>query len=320
MTDMPAASPGGAGAMRPRLFDSAGYDREGAAWLRERLGRDVLLMQGPMGTALMSQMGAEEVPAAYWNVADPQEVERLHWLYRTVGADIMLANTFQASEPALARDGIDAPMLEVNRAGVACAQRAGAPCTLGSVGPCGLDWEERETPAYREVRAAYREQAHALLSAGAHGLVLETFTSLHDVEPALVGAFDVADGMPVLASFAIDDDCLLLGDGSPIEDACALAARFDVAAVGVNCCSISAATAAVPRMVRAVRLPVAVRPNAGLPRRTDEGELAWDEDPAAFVAACARWCDDGAGIVGSCCGAGIMTTCELSGYLEERFR
>lgn len=301
-------------------LDDSRYDRLGASWLAERLGSEVLLMQGPMGTELMRQTGGEDVPAAYWNVADPQEVIRLHSLYRAVGADLMLTNTFQASAPALQRDEVDAPMERVNELAVECARRAGAPCVVGSIGPCGLTWDQADTPEYRAVRAAYREQAHALLDAGAHALMLETFTSLHDAEPALVGALDVACGMPVLMSFAVDEVCNLYGDGASIEDACRLAAKMGASSVGVNCCSLAAATEAVGRMVAVTSLPVSVRPNAGDPRRNEDGELVWPVGADEFVEACTRWVHDGATIVAPCCGGDPLTVCALAGYLEESVR
>lgn len=301
-------------------LDDSRYDRLGASWLRGRLGKEVLLMQGPMGTELMRRVNGEDVPAAYWNVADPQEVIRLHSLYRAVGADLMLTNTFQASAPALQHDGVDAPMELVNQRAVDCARRGGAPCVVGSIGPCGLEWERADTPEYRAARAAYREQAHALFDAGAHAVMLETFTSLHDTEPALVGALDVACGMPVLMSFAVDDACSLYGDGTPIEDACSFVAKMGASSVGVNCCSIPAATEAVCRMAASTSLPISVRPNAGNPRYNKDGELAWPVGADKFVEACARWVSSGATIVGPCCGGDALTVCALAGYLEESVR
>ncbi|WP_270574146.1 homocysteine S-methyltransferase family protein, partial [Candidatus Collinsella stercoripullorum] len=140
----------------------------------------------------------------------------------------------------------------------------------------------------------YRDQARELLAAGVSGIMLETFTSTRALAPALEGALDAADGMPVLVSFAIDDAGDLLGDGLNIEAACMFAQERGACSVGVNCCSVEAATAAVPRMVRAVPLPVSVRPNAGYPERADDGAPVWREQPEAFAAACPRWVADGA--------------------------
>lgn len=301
-------------------LDDSRYDRVGASWLTERLGKEVLLMQGPMGTELMRRVSGGDVPAAFWNVADPQEVIRLHSLYRAVGADLMLTNTFQSSAPALQRDGVDVPMERVNQCAVDCARRGGAPCVVGSIGPCGLTWEEAGTPEHRAARAAYREQAHALFDAGAHAVMLETFTSLRDAESALTGTLDVACGMPVLMSFAVNDACCLFGDGTPIENACGLAADMGASSVGVNCCSIAAATEAVRRMAAMTPLPISARPNAGNPQRNKDGELIWPAGADEFVEACARWVSLGATVVGPCCGGDPLTVCALSGYLEESVR
>lgn len=293
------------------------YDRPAAAWLREQLGKTTLVMQGPMGTQFIEQ-GGEGVPSATWNIVEPQEVARLHALYRAVGAQVTLTNTFQASAPALERDGVHQPFERVNRAAVVCARQAAAPCVMGSVGPCGLEYDEVGSAKYRAVRAAYRDQAYCLLDAGVSAIMLETFTTIADMRAALDGVLDVAFGMPVFLSAAIDSACCLTGDGASIEDVCDLAQRAKIQGVGVNCCEVTAATDAVARMKAVTSLPLVVRPHAGLPHRNEDGLLTWDENPDAFVRACAAWCDCGVAIVGSCCGSTARTTCALAAYIEER--
>lgn len=294
---------------------TAYYNRTGAQELRERLASEVLLAQGPMGTVLMGESGAADVPAAFWNLAEPQTVQTIHRLYEASGAQVLITNTFQASEPALARDLIVPAMAEVNRAATDNARAAHPQVLLGSVGPCGLEWMRRDTPEFRACRAAYREQAEALLVAGVDGILLETFTSIRDLEPALAGARDAADGMPVLVSFTIDDEGNLLGDGLTIEGAVLWAEKRGAEAVGVNCCSIAAATQALPRMVAAARTPVMVRPNAGMPVRDEDGTLTWPDGPEAFGRAVNDWVAAGAHLVGACCGATPQTTAAMADAL-----
>lgn len=297
-------------------FDPSYYNRSGAADLMARLHDEAMLMQGPVGSVLMSGEGASDVPPAFWNIAEPETVERVHALYAAAGAQIMLTNTFQASSPALARDGIEQGVDEVNRAAVACARACCPQFVVGSIGACGVDWFEKETPAYRAARAAYREQAYALLASGVDALMLETFVSIRELEPAVAGVLDVAEGMPVWMSFAIGDEGSLLGDCLNVEAAVVWAERHGASAVGVNCCSVDAATRAVPRMVASARTPVMIRPNAGSPRR-DEGErLVWAEDAEAHARAARVWVDAGAHLVGGCCGTTAVTTAALAEVLE----
>lgn len=296
-------------------MDTTYYNRVGAQELMRRLEDETLLAQGPMGSALMNEFGAADIPPAFWNLAEPQTVSRIHRLYAAAGAQVLITNTFQASEPCLSRDDIAPSMAEVNRAAVDDARAANPQLLLGSIGPSGIEYIAEDSPEYRAARAAVREQAHALLSAGVDGILLETFTSIRDLAPALAGALDAADGMPVLVSFAIDDDLKLLGDGLTIEGAVVFAEKHGAASVGVNCCSIKAATQVVPRMVAAAKTPVTVRPNAGNPAMTEDGPV-WHENAEAFARASVEWKAAGASLVGCCCGATAKSTAAMAEALE----
>ena len=296
-------------------MDTSYYNRFGAEELIRRLSDETLLAQGPMGTVLMGEFDAADIPPAFWNLAEPQTVTRFHRLYAAAGAQVLITNTFQASAPALARDAIAPSVAEVNRAAVDDARKANPQLLLGSMGPVGVEWFAEDSAEYREARTAAREQAHALLTAGVDGLLLETFTSIRDLQPVLAGANDAADGMPVLVSFAIDDEGKLLGDGLTVEGAVVYAEKHGARAVGVNCCSIKAATAAAPRMVSAATTPVMVRPHAGLPAQGEDGPV-WHENPDAFARASVEWARAGASLVGGCCGSTAKSVAAMAEALD----
>jgi len=72
--------------------------------------------------------------------------------------------------------------------------------------------------------------------------------------------------------------------------------------IGANCGSGAEAMVEVARAFRAhTRLPIAVRPNAGLPERRGN-RLVYLETPEMFAAAAARCVAAGVTIVGGCCG------------------
>lgn len=299
------------------------YNRDAGKELVDRLAAGPLVMQGPMGSLLIDEAGAADVPSAFWNIAEPQTLTRMHALYQMAGADILVTNTFQASAPCLERDGISQGCRAVNRAGVdcalACSRITGVPArlVLGSMGPCGVEWEAEESPEREIAFGSYRDQASILLESGVSGILLETFCSKRDFSLAMAASAEVADGMPVLASFSIDEAGNLVGDGSSIEEAAALAQRLGAVAIGVNCCSIAAATGAVPRMARAAGLHIMVRPNAGIPSVDKNGLPHWDEDGEEIARACVQWVRDGAGLVGTCCGFTPVATCVISGMLQD---
>ena len=100
-----------------------------------------------------------------------------------------------------------------------------------------------------------------------------------------------------------------------IEGAVLWAEKRGAEAVGVNCCSIAAATQALPRMVAAARTPVMVRPNAGMPVRDEDDTLTWPDGPEAFGRAVNDWVAAGAHLVGACCGATPQTTAAMADAL-----
>ena len=116
-----------------QLYSTDSYDRAGADRLLGLLSTGAVLMQGPVGTMLASELGAQDVPAAYWNVAESQEVTRIHQQYADAGAQILLTNTFQATAPALKRDHIESSVNLVCAEAVAAAHAAG----------CRFDWPVR---------------------------------------------------------------------------------------------------------------------------------------------------------------------------------
>ena len=296
-------------------MDTTYYNRVGAEELMKRLGSETLLSQGPMGSVLIGEFDAADIPPAFWNLAEPQTVSRFHRLYVAAGAQVLITNTFQASAPCLKRDDIAPSVAEVNRAAVTDARAADPQLLSGSMGSVGIEWFAEDSAEFRAARAAAREQAAALLTAGVDGLLLETFASIRDLQPVLAGALDAADGMPVLVSFAIDDECRLLGDGLNIEGAVVYAEKHGAASVGVNCCSVHAATLAVPRLAASATTPITVRPNAGDPVQTDDGPV-WHEDPRAFAKAAVQWKRDGAALVGCCCGTTAQSTAAMAEALD----
>ena len=70
----------------PTELNTDYYNRPGAEGFMEHLANGMLLMQGPMGTMLMSEVGAQDIPPTFWNLGEPQMVRRLHLLYGAAGA------------------------------------------------------------------------------------------------------------------------------------------------------------------------------------------------------------------------------------------
>lgn len=278
--------------------------------LLEALGSRVLLADGAMGTELQ-RAGLEPGGCGEaWNLDQPDRVLRIQRAYVEAGADCILSHSFGASRLMLARHGEADRCVAINRAAVAIAREAAGErgFVLGDMGPFGGLMQPYGKVARADVEAAFREQARALVDAGADAIIVETQTALEELEIALAAARE-AGAPAVIGSVAFDRkaegrDARTMMGASPEQAAELMAARgADVAAL--NCgtrVDMALAAAILRRYQAACGLPTMAQPNAGQP--TLEGtRVVYKETPEQMAAGLEDLLAAGARIVGGCCGS-----------------
>ncbi|MBN2471973.1 MAG: bifunctional homocysteine S-methyltransferase/methylenetetrahydrofolate reductase [Anaerolineae bacterium] len=276
---------------------------------RERLAQPApILTDGAMGTTL-HQYGIP-IDACFdeLNLTRPELIAQIHADFLRAGAELLETNTFGASAFKLARFGLDERAAEINRAGVAIAQRAIAEAgrddvyVVGSVGPLGVRLRPYGRVSEEEARAAFRAQIAALAAAGADAILLETFTDRHEILEALAAAREAAPDLPVIANMTFaEDDRTLLGD-LPVRVARDLhEAGADV--IGVNCGGGPAQIARLVSMMHAAvpEATCAAVPNAGFPESVG-GRMMYPATTEYFADAARNFKAIGAQIIGGCCG------------------
>lgn len=287
--------------------------------IEEKLARDqAVLLDGATGTEL-ERRGVPMVEGAWCGLANfthPEAVRQVHEDYVRLGCDVIIANTFASSrhmlEPAgygdraaegyriamrLAREAVERAGggRPVAVAGSLSTARPVAPGTDRAVDPPRLT-PEREA-------ANVREGAQALAEAGADLIVLEMISDVERGERALEAA--LATGLPVWIGLSArrDERGELVGYGRPhlpFADLVRHYAGRPVRALGVMHTSLPDTDAALPSIRRHWSGPVLVYPEQGWFEA-----LHWrfvELAPEAFADAAMRWIDEGARIVGGCCG------------------
>lgn len=270
-----------------------------------------LLADGAMGTQLMLAGLEQGRCGEAWNLTHPERVLAIQRRYAEAGSDCLLTNTFGGSRIMLARHGHGDKAVEINTAAVGIAREALGGrdgYVLGDIGPFGGLMEPYGDFTETDVRAAFDEQARALVEAGVDAIIIETQTSLEELGLGLVAARNA--GAPcIIGSMAYD----VTRDGSTFrtmmgvdpERAAVFMQEHGADIVALNCgtgMDMLRARDAVERYRKVTDLPIMVQPNAGQPALVDM-RVVYDETPAHMGRGVVPLVEAGARIIGACCGS-----------------
>ena len=266
-----------------------------------------VITDGAWGTELQARgLQSGDVPDA-WNLSHPDKVAEVARAYVDAGSRIILTNTFGANRLRMAETGCLESLVQINQRGVEISRQAAAAApgsralVFASVGPSGKILMNAETTE-EELLAAFTEQAKALASGGADGLVIETMGDI--AEAVLAVQACKSTGLPVVACMVYDSgkalDRTMMGV-TPEQAARALTdAGADV--VGANCGQgIDGFVALCKRLHAATPLPIWIKANAGLPTM-EAGRAVYHTTPAQFAERAAEIIQAGASFIGGCCG------------------
>jgi 5-methyltetrahydrofolate--homocysteine methyltransferase len=271
--------------------------------LLNRLREGFLICDGAMGTTLSASGHAPGRALELLNVEQPDLVRAAHRAYIEAGADIITTNTFQGTRPVLEQHGLGDRTRELNSAGAQLARQVAGDNVFvaGSIGPTGKILEPYGDYPEEAARAAFAEQAKALLEGGVDLFVVETFVAIEEVRAAITAA--AATGLPVAASMAFDPSGRTAFGVTP-EIAAKEMEAAGTSVVGANCGTISSAEMVdvIAKFRAATSLPLIAQPNAGRPQRTDAGTV-YPETPEMLADSAQRFRELGVAIIGACCGS-----------------
>ena len=279
--------------------------------LLETLRERRLVCDGAMGTQLMLAGLANGDCGEAWNLSHPERVLAIQRRYVEAGADCLITNTFGGSRLMLKRHGHVEHLRELNQAGARIAREAFGGregFVLGDLGPLGAILEPYGDLSQDEARAAYEEQARALVEAGVDAIIIETQTSLEETGVAIDAA--KAAGAPcIIASLAYDlsqdQSFYVTMMGVKPEDAAAFAEEHGAHIIALNCgtgMDMNGAAMVAKQYRASCNLPVMVQPNAGLPV-LENMKAVYKQLPADMAKNVPDAISAGANIIGSCCGS-----------------
>src|ERR1700755_3578234 len=174
--------------------------------LGEAIAAGPILLDGAMGSLLYERGVLHTRSYDELNIAQPELIRTVHADYVHAGAEIIETNTFGANRIALARHGLAEQTTAINRAGVELARSAAGDraYVAGAVGPSGVKFGIATASERRHARFALAEQIDTLVLAGVDAIVLETFSSILELEEAIHVAKERGPRVPVFAMMVFD--------------------------------------------------------------------------------------------------------------------
>ena len=267
------------------------------------MSQRVLVGDGAMGTMLYQQGVFLNRCFDELNLTDSKIVRAVHDGYVAAGADFIETNTFGANRLKLSKFGLAGDVPQINRAGVRIAREAAKDAVLvaGSIGPLGCELTEHGPITFRAAGEMFEEQGRALVEGGADLLILETFSNPEELLIAIRSIAGLGD-IPIIAQMTVNESNETIY-GERIDQAIARIAREEaVTAVGLNCSVGPSGMLGSLELVRHVTdKPIAVQPNAGMPRQI-EGRQLYMCTPEYMAEFAKRFFEKGARIIGGCCG------------------
>ena len=271
-----------------------------------------ILLDGGMGSMLQAKgLALGEYPELA-ALEHPDWLKEIHRAYVEAGSQIIYANTFGANREKLRRTG--KTVAEVVSASVALAREAaeGKALVALDLGPIGQLLEPTGILKFEDAVDIFKEIVTAGAAAGADLAVIETMTDLQEVRAALL-AVKENSSLPVMATMSYEERGRTFLGCDPASAALTLEG-MGADAVGVNC---SLGPREMPPLVeeltRWTTLPIAVKPNAGLP---DPGGAGYDITAEEFAASMARLADLGVKLYGGCCGTTPEYIARMKAELE----
>ncbi|ALF54844.1 methionine synthase [Nostoc piscinale CENA21] len=302
----------------------------------------VIVFDGAMGTNLQTQnLTAEDFGGAQYEGCNeylvhtkPEAVAKVHRDFLVAGADVIETDSFGSTSIVLAEYDLADQAYYLSKTAAELAKRVAAEFSTpekprfvaGSIGPT------TKLPTlghidFDTMKAAFAEQAEALMDGGVDLLLVETCQDVLQIKAALNGIEETfvkrGDRIPLMVSVTMESMGTMLV-GTEISAVLTILEPYNIDVLGLNC-------ATGPDLMKphikylAEHSPFVVSciPNAGLPENIG-GQAHYRLTPTELRMALMHFVEDlGVQVIGGCCGTRpehIQQLAEIAKELKPKVR
>lgn len=319
------------------MYTQAYKDPQRAALIQDLLSKQILILDGAMGTMIQAfelveesfrgdRFEAHELPLRGNNdlltLTQPEIIAGIHREFLEAGADLIETNTFNSTSISQADYGMEHLVHELNFAAARLArqqtdrfneQQPDKPrFVIGTLGPTNrtaslspdVNRPDFRNISFEQLREAYAEAATGLIEGGSDLLMVETVFDTLNCKAALVAIDDVFTALgyrlPVMISGTITDASGRTLSGQTVAAFWNSVRHAKPLSIGLNCAlGASELRPWLQELSRVAECPVSVHPNAGLPNELGE----YDDTPENMAEVLAEFASAGLiNLAGGCCG------------------
>ncbi len=259
----------------------------------------VLIVDGAMGTKIHQTGVSLPIVLEDLNITHPTLITAIHQEYKDAGADIITTNSFGINGFKL--DETKYSIKDHVKAAIDCVKKVDPSYTAFDIGPSGKLIEPIGSVTFDEMVSVYKELVVYAEKFGADLVLFETFNDIYELKAAIIATKENTN-LPIFCTVTFDDTGKTLSGTDPLAFITSIAS-LGVDALGVNC---SLGPKEMQRIIQELTdyspIPVIVQPNRGLPKIDETGNTYYDLDIETYMEYMNIFYQNGATILGGCCG------------------
>lgn len=285
---------------------------------REFLKQSNVILDGGMGTLLQAAgLPVGELPER-WNITHADVITDIHRDYYEAGSNVVNTNTFGANIlklDAVELDAVVCAAVKNAKAARETAQGEQPKFVSLDIGPTGKLLKPYGDLDFEDAVAVFAETVRLGVKYGVDLITIETMNDSYETKAALLAVKENSE-LPVIVTNAYGEDGKLMTGATP-EAMVAMLEGMGADVIGVNCSlGPKQLVGVVDKLCECASVPVAVKPNAGLPSSVD-GRTVYDVLPREFAEDVAKMMKKGVRVAGGCCGTTPEYISELVGRSKD---
>jgi len=258
-----------------------------------------IFYDGAMGTMLYKYGLKSGDKPDLMNITNPDAVKNVHRMYVEAGSDVICTNTFGSNALNLADTGYTPTEIVTAAVDIAKGACEGSNAKVSlDIGPTGHVLEPYGDLEPERAYELFKEMAVAGEQAGADFVSIETMSDPEEVRAAMTAVSENTK-LPMFVTMTFEKSGYTFMGCTP-EKFVEVAEELGAAAIGLNCSlEPMEMVETVGKLAKATKLPLIIKPNAGLP---DTKSGNYNTGAEEFAAQMAEFKNLGVKIVGGCCG------------------